>query len=97
MTKISMVVEKEASSSKVIFNQETTSENSSHNGLENPSIIVTGHKRNRHNYLQCSQLVILFIYGRGKDEYLTKESLFQRRMIQISKPGSLRITWWYLE
>ena len=34
-------------------------------------ILITGHKLNGHNYLQWSQSVLLFICGKGKDEYLT--------------------------
>lgn len=33
-------------------------------------IPITNHN---HNYLQWSQFVMLFIYGKGKDDYLTDE------------------------
>ena len=32
---------------------------------------ITSHKLNGHNFLQWSQSVLMFISGRGKDDYLT--------------------------
>ncbi|KAL8118242.1 hypothetical protein AgCh_015962, partial [Apium graveolens] len=40
---------------------------------------ITSHKLNDHNYLQWSQSMMMFISGRGKDEYLTGD---------IQKPDS---------
>ena len=46
-------------------------------------ILITGHKLNSHNYLQWSQSVLLFICGKGKDEYLTGEAA----MPETTEPG----------
>ncbi|KAL5574355.1 hypothetical protein UlMin_023952 [Ulmus minor] len=43
------------------------------NIIENSSPFITNHKLNGHNFLQWSQSVFIYIYGRGKDEYLTGE------------------------
>ncbi|RVW67782.1 hypothetical protein CK203_062451 [Vitis vinifera] len=43
-------------------------------GSDSSPILITGHKLNGHNYLQWSQSVLLFICGKGKDEYLTGEA-----------------------
>ncbi|RVX07328.1 Retrovirus-related Pol polyprotein from transposon RE1 [Vitis vinifera] len=44
---------------------------------------LSGHKLNGHNYLQWSQSVLLFICGKGKDEYLTGEAV----MPETTEPG----------
>ena len=38
--------------------------------IDNNMFTVTGHKLNGQNYLQWSQSVLMFIYGKGKDDYL---------------------------
>ncbi|RVX00220.1 Retrovirus-related Pol polyprotein from transposon RE1 [Vitis vinifera] len=48
--------------------------------------IITRHKLNGHNYLQWSQSVLLFICGKGKDEYLTGEAA----MPETTEPGLQR-------
>lgn len=35
--------------------------------------LVTGHHLNGHNYLQWSQSVIMYVCGKGNEEYLTDE------------------------
>ncbi|RVW33967.1 Retrovirus-related Pol polyprotein from transposon TNT 1-94 [Vitis vinifera] len=52
-------------------------------GSDSSPILITGHKLNGHNYLQWSQSVLLFIYGKGKDEYLTGEAV----MPKTTEPG----------
>ncbi|RVW40091.1 Retrovirus-related Pol polyprotein from transposon RE1 [Vitis vinifera] len=52
-------------------------------GSDSSPILITRHKLNGHNYLQWSQSVLLFICGKGKDEYLTGEAA----MPEITKPG----------
>ncbi|RVW53806.1 hypothetical protein CK203_088599 [Vitis vinifera] len=47
-------------------------------GSDSSPILITGHKLNGHNYLQWSQSVLLFICGKGKDEYLTGRSSHAR-------------------
>ncbi|KAF7808238.1 Retrovirus-related Pol polyprotein from transposon TNT 1-94 [Senna tora] len=34
-------------------------------------ILITGHKLNSQNYLQCRQSVFMFVFGKGKDDYLS--------------------------
>ncbi|RVW34501.1 Retrovirus-related Pol polyprotein from transposon RE1 [Vitis vinifera] len=45
--------------------------------------IIIRHKLNGHNYLQWSQSVLLFICGKGNDEYLTGEAA----MPETTEPG----------
>ncbi|RVW91952.1 Retrovirus-related Pol polyprotein from transposon RE1 [Vitis vinifera] len=52
-------------------------------GSDSSPILITGHKLNGHNYLQWSQSVLLFICGKGKDEYLTGEAV----MPETTEPG----------
>ncbi|RVX07454.1 Retrovirus-related Pol polyprotein from transposon TNT 1-94 [Vitis vinifera] len=52
-------------------------------GNDSSPILITGHKLNGHNYLQWSQSVLLFICGKGKDEYLTGEAA----MPETTEPG----------
>ncbi|RVW51675.1 hypothetical protein CK203_066807 [Vitis vinifera] len=52
-------------------------------GSDSSPILITGHKLNGHNYLQWSQSVLLFICGKGKDEYLTGEAI----MLETTEPG----------
>lgn len=40
-------------------------------GTKGISHQITGHKLNRHNYLQWSSSVMMFICGKGRDDYLT--------------------------
>lgn len=39
--------------------------------MDNSHLPITGHKLNGKNYLEWSQSIIMFICGKGKDEYLT--------------------------
>ena len=52
-------------------------------GSDSSPILITGHKLNGHNYLQWLQSVLLFICGKGKDEYLTGEVA----MPETTEPG----------
>lgn len=57
-------------------------------GNPNPrSILITSHKLNGQNYLQWSQSVLMFISGKGKDEYLTSET-------EIPKKGDPKFRQW---
>jgi len=38
---------------------------------DNNIFTITGHKLNGQNYLQWSQSIMMFICGKGKDDYLT--------------------------
>ncbi|KAG5219081.1 Retrovirus-related polyprotein from transposon [Salix suchowensis] len=43
-------------------------------GTENSSLLITCHKLNGYNYLQWSSSVMMFICGKGRDDYLTGEA-----------------------
>ena len=61
------------SSSSNINSESSTSNNNGGGGSDNshiPHLPITSHKLNGHNYLQWSQSVMMFICGKGKDEYL---------------------------
>ena len=38
--------------------------------VDNNMFTITGHKLNGQNDLQWSQSIMMFIYGKGKDDYL---------------------------
>lgn len=73
MVKIGMTAEKHSSSSitsDVTSHQNSIASNSS--GMSDGSqILITGHKLNGNNYLQWSQSVMMFLCGKGKDDYLS--------------------------
>ena len=70
MTKYGMATERQSSTSEVTSNQETMIP--SNNGFSDSSHLpITGHKLNGQNFLQWSQSVMMFICGKGKDDYLT--------------------------
>ncbi|RVX06552.1 Retrovirus-related Pol polyprotein from transposon RE2 [Vitis vinifera] len=50
-----------------------------------PSLLITGHKLNGHNFLQWSQSVMMYVCGKGKDEYLTGEVAIPEKMITTQK------------
>ena len=45
-----------------------------HGVVDNSHLPITGHKLNGQNYLQWSQSVMLFICGKGKEDYLTGDT-----------------------
>ena len=56
---------------------EVTSRSESHPSVPsvpNTSHLVTNHKLHGHNFLQWSQSVFMYIWGRGKDGHLTSET-----------------------
>ena len=61
---------KDSSTSKVTFTQEAPIL-SNNGGSDGATLIIPRHKLNGQNYLQWSHVVIMFICGRGKDDYLT--------------------------
>ena len=65
-----MATDKQSSSSEVTSTQVVVPSNS--NGVPEPSVLqITGHKLGEKNYVQWSQSVMMYIYGKGKDDYLT--------------------------
>ena len=43
----------------------------SHESMDKSHLPIIGHKLNGQNFLQWSQSVMIFICGKGKDDYLT--------------------------
>ena len=68
-----MATEGSISSSYVTSHQGPTLAGSN-GGSDSNTSLITGHKLNGHNYLQWSQSVMMFICGRGKDDYLIGET-----------------------
>jgi hypothetical protein len=56
---------------EVTLQPETASHGSLSGGTEGISHQITGHKLNGYNYLQWSSSVMMFICGKGRDDYLT--------------------------
>ena len=61
-----------------------------HSNPEFETILITSHKLNGKNYLQWYQFMLMFIFEKGKDTYLTCEIEIQRKEIQ--NLGSGRVT-----
>nr|GMD36059.1 Retrovirus-related Pol polyprotein from transposon RE1 [Ipomoea batatas] len=60
-----------------------SSETPNLSGSDSSPILITGHKLNGQNYLQWSQSVLLFICGKGKDDYLTGTAA----KLETTEPG----------
>ncbi|RVW29708.1 Retrovirus-related Pol polyprotein from transposon TNT 1-94 [Vitis vinifera] len=61
-----MALETSSSVTGTMFGQELVS----NGGAEGSSFLITRHKLTGHNYHQWAKVVLMFITGRGKDEYL---------------------------
>lgn len=85
MTKIGAALQ--TSSSEVTSKSDSTPMTATHGNSESGSILITSHKLNGQNYLQWSQSVLMFISGKGKDEYLTGE-------IEIPEKGDPKYRLW---
>uniref|UniRef100_A0A1S8ACV3 Retrotransposon Copia-like N-terminal domain-containing protein n=1 Tax=Citrus limon TaxID=2708 RepID=A0A1S8ACV3_CITLI len=85
MTKIGAALQ--TSSSEVTSKSYSTPMTATHGNSESGSILITSHKLNGQNYLQWSQSVLMFISGKGKDEYLTDE-------IEIPEKGDPKYRLW---
>ena len=57
-----------ATVSQITSNQEAMA--SSNSSADSNLMPITGHKLNGNNYLQWSHSVMMFICGKGKDDYL---------------------------
>ena len=79
MTKYGMATERQSSASEVTSNPEIIPAASNPGGTKGTSLLITGHELNGHNYLQWSQSVMMFICGKGKEEYLTGEMAIPER------------------
>ena len=67
-------------------------------GIEGTSLLITGHKLNRYNYLQWSSSVIMFICGKGKMTTSQVKSSYQRKMIPSfeMKDGESHVMSWLI-
>ena len=68
-----MAAEQHSSTSEVTSSLGKPSNTISPGGTENSPLLITCHKLNGYNYFQWSSSVIMFICGKGRDEYLTDE------------------------
>lgn len=73
MTKYGMATEKQTSSISEVTSSSSSPASSNLGGTDSVSFQITGHKLNGNNYLQWSQSVLMYICGKGKDDYLTGE------------------------
>ncbi|KAL5840582.1 hypothetical protein ACOSQ4_013190 [Xanthoceras sorbifolium] len=65
----STTTEETSSSSQPAANSGNGGGGSDH--IQFPNLPITSHKLNGHNYLQWSQSVMMFVSGKGRDDYLT--------------------------
>jgi hypothetical protein len=68
-----------SSLSEVTSQPGTTSHGSLSGGTEGTSHQITEHKLNGYNYLQWSSSVMMFICGKGRDEYLTGDIIIPEK------------------
>lgn len=68
-----MATEKQSSSSPEVTSGSDLPISSSYTIAESVPLPITGHKLNGNNYLQWSQSIMMYISGKGKDDYLTGE------------------------
>ena len=73
MTKYGMATEKQTSSMSEVTSSSGIPVNNNPGGTDGVSLQITGHKLNGNNYLQWSQSVLMYICGKGKNDYLTGE------------------------
>ena len=72
MTKHGMDTNRQSNTTKMISTQETTFP--SHNGGSEGSVLpIVGLKLNRNNFPQWAQSIMMYVCGKGKDDYLTRE------------------------
>ena len=79
MTKYGLAIERQSSASEVTSNPEMAPAVSNPGGTEGTSLLITDHKLNGHNYLQWSQSIMMFICGKGKDDYFTGEVIIPEK------------------
>ena len=73
------MVSSQTSSSDATSHLEGNSDSLNHGGIDSSSILITSHKLNGHNFLQWSQSVMMFVYGKVKDDYLTGEAVMPEK------------------
>lgn len=82
-----MVSREEGSNSEVTSKSEAI-----HNGNTNTTqgilLPITCHKLNGQNYTQCTQFVRIYMYRKGKEEYLMGVVVQPKKMIQDIEPGN---------
>ena len=90
MTKYGMATEKQTSSMSEVTSSSGIPANNNPGGADGVSLQITGHKLNGNNYLQWSQSVLMYICGKGKDDYLTGE-------VATQKAGDPQFRTWKIE
>lgn len=88
MPKIGMALQ--TSSSEITSKSKTAPTMVSHGAFESGSLLITSHKLNGQNYLQWSQSILMFISGKGKDDYLTGD-------IEIPKKEDPKFRQWKID
>lgn len=73
MPKYGMAIDKQTESSSEVTSKTDFIHINSNGGTEISHLPITGHKLNGNNYLQWSQSVMMYVCGRGKDEFLTSD------------------------
>ncbi|KAA8538921.1 hypothetical protein F0562_025613 [Nyssa sinensis] len=71
MTKSGITMARQSQSVSKVTSHPETSATGSNGGSNGNLMPITGHKLNGQNYLQWSQSVMMFICGKGRDDYLT--------------------------
>lgn len=79
MAKYGMTPEGQSQTFEVTSSQEVALAVSNHGGSEGTSLLIMNPKLKGHNYLKWSQSVMMFICGKGKDEYLTDELIISEK------------------
>jgi len=69
----------QSSLSEVTSQLGTTSHGSLSGGTEGTSHQITRHKLNGYNYFQWSSSVMMFICGKGRDDYLTGDIIIPEK------------------
>ncbi|XP_058068722.1 uncharacterized protein LOC131218054 [Magnolia sinica] len=72
MTKYGMTMARQTPSFSEVTSHPETSAAGSNGGSDGNLLPITGHKPNGQNYLLWSQSVMMFICGKGRDDYLTE-------------------------
>ena len=62
-------------------------------GTKSISHQIIGHKLNGHNYLQWSSSVIMFICGKSRDDYLTRDIIILEKNDPNFQTWKTKITW----
>ena len=70
MTKYGMTTSQQSQSLSKVISHPATSAAGDNGGSDGLLLPIVGHKLNGQNYLQWSQSVMMFICGKGREEYI---------------------------